>query len=128
MVFFVVGIPSRFAELCVNLTGRLVECALGAVEIVDADTVEAVGTALLKATTPHLVFLSHYPIGRLRTSLAEGTARVVVAIEDPRRAVGDLVARHGSDFLFEATRTVSKSSAALFATCSFPRWMNTKSC
>jgi hypothetical protein len=113
MVFVVVGIPSRFAEWCMNLTGKLVERALGAVEVVNADTVEAVGNAVLRATTPHLVFLSYYPVGRLRTSVAEGTARVVVAIEDPRRAVGDMVARHGSDFLFEATRTVSKSSAAL---------------
>src|SRR5947207_2365599 len=120
MVFFVVGIPSRFAEWCVNLTRGLIERVLGPVEVVGADTVEAVGNALIKATTPHLVFWSCYPVGRLRTALAEGTARAVVALEDPRRAVGDMVAQHGSDFLFEATRTVSKSSAALTSRDAIP--------
>jgi hypothetical protein len=113
MVFFIVGVPSRFAEWCVNLTGRIVEQALGSVQVVGADSVDGVGEAVIKTTAPHLVFGSYYPVGRLRAALSEGTARFVVALEDPRRAVGDMVARHGSDFLFEATRMIARSSAAL---------------
>lgn len=113
MVFFIVGNPSRFAEWCVSLTGKIVEHALGSVQVVGADSVDGVGEAVIKATAPHLVFASYYPVGRLRAALAEGTARFAVALEDPRRAVGDMVAQHGGDFLFEATRMVAKSSAAL---------------
>jgi hypothetical protein len=113
MVFYVVGIPSRFADWCLNLTARIVEYALGPVELVNANTVEEVGSALLKATAPHLVFASYHPVGRLRDALATGTARFVVVLDDPRRAVGDAVAQHGDEFLLVAIRTVSKSLAAL---------------
>jgi len=113
MVFFIVGIPSRFAEWCVNLTGRIVERTLGPVDVVGANTIADVGHAVIKAMPPHIVFFSYHPVGHLRTALLEGTARFVVALEDPRRAVGDMVAQHGSDFLFEATRVVARSSAAL---------------
>jgi hypothetical protein len=90
-----------------------VSLTLGPVELVNANTVEEVGSALLKATAPHLVFASYHPVGRLRDALATGTTRFVVVLDDPRRAVGDAVAQHGDEFLLVAIRTVSKSLAAL---------------
>jgi hypothetical protein len=114
MLFVSVVLPSRFGECCNELTRRLVERALGPVELVGADTVEQFTVAVMRTELPYVVIGSYQIVGRLWSALAKMGRTFVVALDDPRLAVQNLVMRHGVDFI-EAARIVAKSCASVLS-------------
>jgi hypothetical protein len=119
MIFPSIGLPSSFTEWCDNVTARLVQYALGPVEIVGADTIEQFALAVLKTGSPYQVLGSRQTVGRLWTALTQANKGIIVIIDEPRLALENLVVRHNCDFV-EATRIVARSCAAVVSTTSVP--------
>ncbi len=115
VIFFSVGLLSRFGEWCEAVTARLVECALGSVKTIYADTLDEFATQVIGAESPYIVASSHHIVGPLWTALAGANRRFVLVLDDPHLALENLVVHHGIDFL-EATRMVAKSCASV-ASC-----------
>ena len=120
MVFISVVLPSRFGEWCNAVVARLVERALGPVESVGADTIEQFALAVMRTERPYIVVGSCQTVGRLWSALAAGERSFVLALDDPRIALQNLVLRHGNDFV-ESTRIVAKSCASVLSSISLPR-------
>lgn len=111
MLLFVVGPPGRFAEWCGAVTSRLAETVLERSAVICANTLEEIACNLLRSGISHGVVAASQPGGRLRRALAEAGRPFIVALEDPRAALADLVLRHGTE-IATATRTVASSCAA----------------
>ncbi len=120
MVFTSVVLPSPFGEWCNAVIARLVESALGPVELAGADTIEQFTHAVMRTELPYLVVGSCQTVGRLWSALAGAERSFVVALDDPRLALQNLVVRHGSNFV-EATRIVAKSCASVLSSIPLPR-------
>ena len=113
MLFFVIGLPGRFAEWCESATMRLVQHEFGSAEPIAADTFEEVTDALLRGGAAHGVVAARHPGGRVRRALA-GTGRPFVVVDDPWASLADLVAGQGLA-MAAATRLVASSCASLIA-------------
>ncbi|MGH7098246.1 MAG: hypothetical protein ACREE4_11385 [Stellaceae bacterium] len=119
MVFFCIGMPSRFDEWCRAVTARLVERALGPVAETYADTPEQFLSAVLTAEKPYLVAGSSQIVGQLWIALAEANKPFILVLDHPHHAIEHFVVRHGAEFL-EATRTVAKSCASVVSCAALP--------
>ena len=112
MLLFVVGLPGRFAEYCGALAAALGRAALGPTEVVSAGNLEEITFGVMRSEAANLVVQSHTPGPRLLAALTGAGRKFVVAVEDPRIAVGDRVARNGLP-LAAATRQVASSCATV---------------
>ena len=112
MILFSIGMPSRFAEWCDALTGRLAECSLGAVESATLNTLEELAAIVLRTKASHLVACSRQPVVRLQSEIIASQRPYLVAIGDPRSALRNLSERMGQS-VPEATRAVASSCAAI---------------
>ncbi len=112
MLFFIAGSPGRFADLCATIVLQLVEKVLGSGKLIHADTPEAITRNLLLSKALHSVVTSNHPGGRIGRSLATASRPFVVALEDPRTTLFDLVVLRGID-LATATQLVASSCASL---------------
>ena len=63
MIFFSIGLPSRFAELCDALTARLAEHCLGSVALGSFNSFEDIATAAIRSDAAYLVAASRQPVG-----------------------------------------------------------------
>ncbi len=111
MISLVTGLPGRFAEWCEVLTAELLRRALGQVEVNRANTLTEIFLNMLQSGALHGVVAASQPGGRLRRALVEAGRPFIVALEDPRAALADLVLRRGTE-IATATRTVASSCAA----------------
>ena len=113
MLFFVIGLPGRFAEWCESAARRLVQREFGSAALIAADTFEEVTNTLLRSDgAAHGVVAARHPGGRIRRALA-GTGRPFVVVrDDPWASLADLVGRRGLG-LAAATRLVASSCASL---------------
>ncbi len=120
MLFFVIGLPGRFAEWCESATTRLVRREFGSAALIAADTFEEITHTLLHSGgTAHGVVAARHPGGRIRRALA-GTGRPFVVVrDDPWASLADLVGRRGLG-LAAATRLVAGSCAALGSFAAMP--------
>lgn len=114
MILFSIGMPSRFAEWCDALIGRLAERSLGAVDIAALDTLEELAAAVLRTKASHLVACSRRPVVRLQAEIIASQRPYLVAIGDPRIALRNLVERVGHG-VPDATRAVASSCAAILS-------------
>jgi hypothetical protein len=112
MVFFCIGLPSALVEWCDAVIARLAQCSIGFADVASANTLEELGLVLLKSRASHFVIASRLPNDVLRRAIVENSNRFVVALDDPRAAFRNLVARHGLDPI-TATRAVAGSCACL---------------
>jgi hypothetical protein len=112
MLFFIAGSPGRFADLCSTIVLQLVEKVLGPGERIRGDTPEEITRNLLLSTASHSVVTSFRPGGRIVRSLATGSRPFVVALENPRTSLFDLIVLRGIA-LPTATRLVANSCASL---------------
>lgn len=112
MLFFVAGLPGRFAEWCDEVTARLVQAKLGPTQILHANTLDEIARGLLRAGPSQAVLSSRQPGGRLRTALVAAQRRFVVALDDPRIALSQIAGR-GSDNMVAAIRAVAGSCAGI---------------
>ena len=112
MILFCVSLPGRFGDWCDAVIGRLAETVLGPVVTTGANNAEELASELVKTEGRHFYVGSRHPSRWLREKLAENNRKVVVALEDPRYAVRDLILRHNLE-LSEATRRVASSCASM---------------
>jgi hypothetical protein len=119
MFLFVVGLPGCFSEWCDAITSRLAERTLGPTEIVDANTLEELSRGVMKLGVGRAVIAARQPRGSLRRALVDAGRCFVVALEDPRIALGDLILGHGLE-LPAAVRAVAGGCAAVKALVSSP--------
>jgi hypothetical protein len=114
MLFFVIGLPGRFAEWCEAATVRLVQHAFGPAERISADTLEEITENLLRSGATHGVVASRDPGFRIRRALVEAGRPFVVVPNDPWASLAHLVARDGLA-MAAATRQVASSCASLIS-------------
>lgn len=114
MIFFSIGMPSRFAEWCDAVTSRIAEQGFALVERASINTLEELAIAVLRTRASHLVVCSRQPVVRLQTEIVQGERPFVVAIGDPRAALRNLSERAGYD-VAGATRAVASSCAAMLS-------------
>jgi len=114
MLFLVAGLPGRFAEWCDTVTARLAEATLGPTRILRANTLDEISRGLLRAGPAHAVLSSRQPGGQLRTALNAAQRRFLVALDDPRVALGQLVAEERLT-VAHAVRAVAGSCAGVAA-------------
>jgi hypothetical protein len=119
MIFFSVGLPGRFGEWCDAVTAGLVEQALGPAEVIGADTIDQFALATIKAVASNVVIASRAITGGLWTALAQANRPFLVAIDDPGRALEDLITYHDNE-LIEATRLLAKSYASAVSCALIP--------
>src|SRR5271169_3754426 len=114
MLFFVIGLPGRFAEWCEAATVRLVQHAFGPAELISADTLEEITQSLLRSGATHGVVASRDPGFRIRRALVDAARPFVVVRDDPGASLAHLVARRGLA-MAAATRQVASSCASLIS-------------
>jgi hypothetical protein len=114
MLFLVAGLPGRFAEWCDAVTAGLVETILGPTQIVRANTLDEISQGLLRAGPPHAVLASRQPGGRVRTALIGARRRFIVALDDPRIALRQVIVENRIT-IAHAIRAVAGSCAGVAA-------------
>jgi hypothetical protein len=119
MLLFVIAVPGRFAKWCQSVTAGLAGHGLGPVEQIEANTLDELSRSLLRLGASQAVVASPCPSGRLRAALIEAGRRFVVARDDPRVALSDLVSRDRMG-LAAATKLVASSCAAVAGCISDP--------
>jgi hypothetical protein len=119
MIFFSIGLPSRFAELCDALTARLAEHCLGSVASGSFNSFEDIATAVIRSDAAHLVAASRQPVVRLQTEIVGAGRPFLVALGDVRSALGDLLQRPDYD-IAAATREIASSCAAMLTLTKAP--------
>jgi hypothetical protein len=112
MIFFSIGLPSRFAEWCDLIARLLVETVKGEADLISANTLDELGLAAIRSHSDHLVVASRQPAEDLRRSLIELQYPFIVALDAPYIALDNLIGGHGVDVI-GATRATANSCAAM---------------
>jgi hypothetical protein len=112
MWFFVFGLPGAFAQWCDTVTAELTRRAFGASGLIHANSLEQFAVCAITTGASQGVVSSRRPSGGLRTALVANGRNFVVALEDPRMALIDLVLGQGIG-LADATRALASGCAAL---------------
>ncbi|MBV9153507.1 MAG: hypothetical protein JO204_17210 [Alphaproteobacteria bacterium] len=116
MIFFSIGLPSRFSQLCDMLILRLAERAFGSVELAPFNSFDDIAKATMRGNTVHFVSASRQPAVRLQTEIVEAGRPFVAALGDVRSALHDLLRRPGCDLATAASELASSCSAMLTLT------------
>ena len=119
MIFFVFGLPGGFAEWCDAVAGELARRALGPTELIRADTLEQIALNVIGTGSSRATVSSRQPGGRLRAALVENRRNFIVALDDPRMALVELVLGQGIG-LAVATQAIASSCAALIGYAAAP--------
>jgi hypothetical protein len=114
MVFFSVGLPSRFAEWCDALILALVERQLGSAQAVALNGLDELATAFIRTPAVNVVACCRHPVPRLQAEILQAQRPFLVALGDPRAALQYLSARAGYS-MADAARAVASSCAAMAA-------------
>jgi hypothetical protein len=112
MYLFVMGLPGRFSEWCERFTVRLAERALGPTTTFPANSLEELALGAIRSRASRAVVTSRQPGGLLREALVGADHRFVVAYDDPRTALVDLVLWQRVA-LPDAVQALASSCAAL---------------
>ncbi|MGD9617873.1 MAG: hypothetical protein AB7H90_22195 [Alphaproteobacteria bacterium] len=119
MLFFVVGLPGGFTEWCGALTAALAGKPGRPAAPIEAETLQDLAASVIKAGEPHSTIVSCCPGGRLRGALAETGRDFVVALDDLRSALLDLVLWRGLD-LAQAVRLLASSCGSVIGCSLLP--------
>lgn len=112
MLFFVTAFPGRFGEWCAAVTKGLSERALGSsVEVIRAETLDQISSGLIGRRAAQAIVMSRQPAGLLRKSLVEADRNFVVAIDDPRSSLAQIVDEEGIE-LAAGIRAMAGTCAA----------------
>src|SRR5436305_625527 len=112
MVFFSIGLPSRFAEWCDQLVLRLMQRQFGSAEAVPLNSLDELASAVVRSKATQLVVCCRQPVLRLQTEILQAQRPFLVALGDPRAALRNLIESAGYQFA-DATRAVASSCAAM---------------
>jgi hypothetical protein len=132
LIFFSLGLPGRLADWCDAVLFRLADRLPGEVVLTTwppltkmfgyegiAPVLDQVAVSLIETGAAHLVVGTRQPDERLRTGLAAANARFVVALDDPRVAVADILSNTSGD-LRAVTRAVANSCPLVMQCTSSP--------
>lgn len=119
MLFFVFGLPGGFATWCEQVVAALIRRTGGSGGLIRGETLEQVAAAAIATGVSQGIVSSRQPGGRLRAALRDTGTRFVVAQEDPRGALIDLVLGRGIG-LPDAIQQLASSCAALRGLTSAP--------
>lgn len=111
MILFSIGLPSRFAEWCDALIGRLAKQYWGSVEALPLEGVDDLAPAIIRTSVPVLVARCRQPVPRLQTELLQADRPFLIAFSDPCATLRDLVDQGHP--LVEATRWIASGCAAI---------------
>jgi hypothetical protein len=139
LIFFSLGLPGRLAEWCDAVLSRLAGAdgqavlitwppltrMLGYDEI--TPVLDQVAVSLIETGATHLVMGARQPDERLRAALAAVNARFVVALDDPRIAVADILGSTNSD-LRAVARAVANSCPLVMRYASSPGAITIRRC
>jgi hypothetical protein len=119
MLFFVFGLPGGFATWCEQVVAALVRRTGGAGGLIRGDTLEQIASGAIATGASQGVVSSRQPGGRLRTTLRDTEVPFIIALDDPRGALIELVLGHGVA-LPDAVQQLASSCAALRGLLSVP--------
>lgn len=119
MLFFVFGLPGGFATWCEQVVAALVRRGGGSGGLIRGETLEQIATGAIATGTSQGIVSSREPGGRLRAALLDTGVRFVVALDDPRTALIDLVLVRGIG-LPDAVQQLASSCAAVHGLSSAP--------
>jgi hypothetical protein len=132
VIFFSIGLPGRFSEWCERVIARLADTLMGPVVVGEwpsldemlgyrplGRVLDQVAVILLQNAPAHLVINVRQPDERLHAALAETAIPFVLALDDPRVAVADILAK--TDFEpAAATRVVADSCSFVMRYTAMP--------
>jgi hypothetical protein len=126
------GLPGGFADWCDAVMARLAARLGGEVSLASwpnlgdmlgyidlSGALDEVGRTLIRSNGAHLVMGTRKPDERLQAVMAETHTRFLVALDDPREAVADIVAETNAA-LRMATRAVANSCPLLMRFAALP--------
>ncbi len=119
MVFFAIGLPSRFAEFCDELLLRIVQHRFESVERVALNSLEELAAGVIRTSASKLVVCSRQPAVRLQTEILRAGRPFLIALGDPRTALRNML-ENSSEGFAAATRTVAGSCAAMLGIANDP--------
>jgi hypothetical protein len=121
VVLLSIGLPGGFADWCDAVMARLAARLGGEVSLTSwpklgdmlgytdlSGALDEVGRTLIRTNGAHLVMGTRKPDERLQAVIAETNTRFIVALDDPRGAVADILAETNAP-LRMATRAVANS-------------------
>jgi hypothetical protein len=131
LIFFSLGLPGRLAEWCdavlARLAGATEEAVLTSWPPLTsmlgyngiAPVMDQVAVSLIETGAAHLVMGARQPDESLRAALAATNTRFVVALDDPRHAVADILHSTNGD-LRSITRAVANSCPLVMQFAALP--------
>jgi len=119
MILVSAGLPGRFAESCERLLGALAAASGAQGESFNADSLEALGAALLGRDATTALAVTRQPAADLAAHMKAHCRPFAVALEPPQACVAALMQDHGQSFL-DAVRAAANSCAAIFALLDHP--------
>lgn len=119
MLFFVFGLPGEFSRWCETVVTELARRADPSAALSHADTLDQIARNAIRTGISHGVVSSSQPGGRLRAALATTQRNFIVAFDNPRLALIDLVLGRGVG-LPAAIQALASSSAALIGVGAAP--------
>ena len=120
MFCFVFGLPGGFAEWCEAVVIEAARLAGEPAELIRGDTLEEIALNAIGTRAANTVVASRQPGGRLAAAVVDSGRNFVVALDDPRTALIDLVVGRGIGFA-DAVQTLASSCAALIGIADAPR-------
>jgi hypothetical protein len=112
MIVFSVSLPGSYGDWCYAAIERLAASVLGSLVSIEANTAEELASEVIKTEGQHFYVSARQPNRWLRENLSASNKKFVVAIDDPRHAVNDLITQHNLEPA-EATRRVASSCVAI---------------
>jgi hypothetical protein len=112
MNLFCVSLPGRFGDWCDAAIMALATSVLGPVVPTGGSTAEELASELITSEGQHYYVGARHPSGWLREKLIAANKKFIVALDDPRDAVRDLIDRHNYGMV-DAVRHVASSCARI---------------
>src|SRR5215216_5806794 len=97
MIVFAFGLPGRFSEWCYTAIVRVVEAAAGPTAPVEPGNAEEMISQLLNAEIGNVLVNGRQPQAWLHRILSSTNKPFIVALQDPRQAVWELISQNGFD-------------------------------
>jgi hypothetical protein len=119
MVVFSIGLPSRFAQWCDMLVRELVAHRLGPTDSIGLNTLQELAAAVIRTPAHNLVVCCRQPVVQLQNEILAAGRPFVVALGDPRAALGNLIQEGRT--VADAARAVASSCATMLAIAQAPQ-------
>jgi hypothetical protein len=111
MNVFSVGLSGQFAEWCDAVALLIARHSFGEVELLSANTLEEVACEVIRTRSTNCVITAREPSARLCSVIGESKGGFILALDDPRIALGQLMLGRGAS-LVDALGAVARGCAS----------------